>query len=118
MRRFELPRRTIEAFESTGVQMDFLPRVVGATETSVHVATVEPGGTIGVHRATKSQVFAVIAGEGQVAGADGLRVALSAGLMAIWEVGEMHQSWATTAMSVVIVESDGRFETTEHHREL
>lgn len=118
MRRFELPRRTIEAFESAGIEMDFLPRVAGAAESSVHVATLEPGGTIGLHRATKSQMFAVIAGEGQVASADGVRVTLSAGQLVIWEAGEMHQSWASTAMSVVIVESDGRFETTEHHREL
>ncbi|WP_154792815.1 cupin domain-containing protein [Occultella kanbiaonis] len=118
MRRFELPRRTIEAFGSAGVEMDFLPRVAGAAETSVHLATVEAGGTIGVHRATKSQVFAVIAGAGEVADTDGVRVPLSAGQLVIWEAGEMHQSWATTAMSVVIVESDGRFETTEHHREL
>ncbi|TDE91673.1 cupin domain-containing protein [Occultella glacieicola] len=118
MRRFELPRRVIDAFASAGVQMDLLPYVAGASRAEVRVALIEPGGTIGRHRATRSQAFAVVAGEGEVAAADEVRHPLQAGHVVVWEAGELHQSWATTAMTVVIVETDGRIETTEHHREL
>jgi quercetin dioxygenase-like cupin family protein len=118
MRRFELPRHAVEAFESAGVQMDLLPIVVDASEAQVRLASIEPGGTIGRHRATRSQAFAVVMGEGEVAAADEVRHPLRAGHVVVWEAGEMHQSWATTAMTVVIVETDGRLEATEHHREL
>ncbi|ACQ80850.1 Cupin 2 conserved barrel domain protein [Beutenbergia cavernae DSM 12333] len=113
MRRFEVPRRPIEHYSSTGVLMEFLPRVSGGDQTRVHVAHLEPGGTLGEHPTTNRQVFAVVTGEGEVRADDGPRIPIAAGQLAIWEAGEVHQSWATTAMTVVLVETTGELELPE-----
>lgn len=114
MRLLSLPTRAIGSYGSTGVAMDFLPRVTDEPTTSVHVARLEPGGTLGRHPATITQLFAVIEGDGEVAGADGVRVPIAAGQAALWEAGEEHQSWAITPMIVVLVESTGEFDLSRH----
>lgn len=107
MRRYEIPRREIEHYGSTGVLMEFLPRLSDASLATVHVAHLEPGGTLGEHPATNRQVFAVVSGEGAVRSGDGPRLPLVAGQLAVWEPGEVHQSWAVTALVAVIVETTG-----------
>ncbi|NCT92102.1 hypothetical protein GXB85_14235 [Cellulomonas sp. APG4] len=44
-------------------------------------------------------------GAGEVAGEDDLRTPIAAGTAAVWAPGEQHTSWATTDMTVVIVQS-------------
>ncbi|GMA26556.1 hypothetical protein GCM10025864_43150 [Luteimicrobium album] len=119
MRLYELPRREIDRFASTGVVMDFLPDVVAADAdeaTSVHVAHLAAGGALGRHPATRRQVFAVLSGGARVAAGDDAPVDLVAGRCAVWEPGETHQTWADTDVVAVIVETDGEVTLTRHHR--
>lgn len=98
--------------------MDFLPRMAGSDSTRVNVARIEAGGTIGEHRAPVRQVFAVIAGHGEVATGDAPRRLIAAGQAAVWEPGEMHQSWASVNMLVAIVETTGEVDLDEHFEEI
>lgn len=114
MRLFALPRHDVDAFSSSGVVMDFLPRVGPADETRVHVAHLAAGGTLGRHPATLRQAFAVVEGEGEVAADDGERRAIGPGVLVVWEPGEVHQTWATTALTAVVVETAGDLDLAEH----
>ncbi|MFD7311915.1 cupin domain-containing protein [Promicromonospora sp. NPDC059942] len=110
MRILQLPAREIDRFGSTGVDMDFLPQVPDAGRTTVNVARIVAGGTLGEHPATSLQVFAVLAGEGVVTskGADGdaeERWEIEPGQAAVWEPGEIHATTATTDLLAVIVET-------------
>jgi mannose-6-phosphate isomerase-like protein (cupin superfamily) len=118
VRRFVMPTRTIDVFDSTGVTMDFLPRVHDASDARVHVARLQAGGTLGRHPATLAQFFAVLDGSGEVADSSGMRVPIVAGQAALWEVGEEHQTWASTPMVAVIVETTGSFDLNDHFVEL
>ena len=121
MRRYELPRREIDRFDSVGVAMDFLPDAVaahGGEVTSVHVAHVAAGGTLGRHPATRRQVFAVVSGDARVVVGDDAPADLGAGQCAFWESGEVHQTWAVTDVVAVIVETGGQVALTPHHHPL
>nr|WP_241744542.1 cupin domain-containing protein [Cellulosimicrobium arenosum] len=89
--------------------MDALPPATDG-RTQVHVARVAAGGTIGRHRATRTQVFAVVAGECTVVGDDDARATVTPGRLALWSPGEEHQSWAVSDSVVVVLETDGDVE--------
>jgi quercetin dioxygenase-like cupin family protein len=118
MRLFAIPTRTIDAFGSSGVLMDFLPPLTDAATASVNVAHVAAGGTLGRHPAVRRQVFAVVAGTGEVQVDDEPRVPVAAGTLVVWEPGETHQTWATTDLTAVVVETSGALDLGEHFREL
>ncbi|MFI2485590.1 cupin domain-containing protein [Promicromonospora kroppenstedtii] len=110
VRIIQLPAREISRFGSDGVDMDFLPQVLDAERTTVHVARIVTGGVLGEHPATSLQVFAVLAGEGVVTsqGTDGdadERWDIEPGQAAVWEPGEIHRTTATTDLLAVIVET-------------
>lgn len=113
MRIVTLPKQVITAYASSGVRMDFMPRITGAERTHVHIGHLAAGGTLGEHPAGMRQVFAVLSGHGEVSADGGSRRSISAGQAAIWEPGEVHQTWAGTDMVVVIVETAGRLEPDE-----
>jgi quercetin dioxygenase-like cupin family protein len=117
MRLFQIPRDAITEFGTTGVTMDFLPRVVDGNECRVGIAYLDAGGTLGRHPATLRQVFAVVSGTGEVE-AGGLRRSIGPGMLVVWEPGEEHQTWATSDMTAVVVEVAGRLELDEHFRGL
>jgi quercetin dioxygenase-like cupin family protein len=75
-------------------------------KTYVHVASFEPGGTLGRHPAVGWQLLTVVAGAGTVAGGDGVHVPIEPGQAVLWEPGEDHETIATGPMTAVIVESD------------
>lgn len=102
MRLVELPPHAITSFDSTGVVMRFLPAIGG---TSVHVAHLAAGGTLGRHAAVRRQLFAVVAGQGEVQVGDEPRRPVGPGTLVRWEPGEVHQTWATTDLTAVIVET-------------
>lgn len=64
------------------------------------------------------QVFAVIAGYGEVATAGRPRRPIGTGHAAVWEAGEVHQSWASVDMLVAIVETVGEIDIDEHFVEV
>lgn len=106
MKLLRQPRLAVNAFDSRGVSMDFLPQIDGATHTRVHVATIEAGGTLGEHPAPMRQLFAVVTGTGAVV-TDGRKTQVGPGDIVMWEPAEVHQTWAHETMTVVIVETDG-----------
>ncbi len=114
MRIVSLPHRDITAFGSAGVAMDFLPTLRAAEGARVHVMHLAAGGTIGRHPAPVHQVFAVVHGDCRVAGGDGVRRELSASQAVLWEPGEEHQTWASTDVVAVIVETPGGVELDEN----
>ena len=111
MRLHELPARDITSFDSADVVMHFLPTVGG---TSVHVAHLAAGGTLGRHPAVRRQLFAVVAGEGEIQVDDEPRQHIGPGTLVVWEPGETHQTWATTDLVAVIVESTDAVDLPHH----
>lgn len=71
----------------------------------VHCAHFPAGSTLPRHPTPVWQVFAVVAGEGTVAADDDVPHPVTAGTAAVWSPGEEHTSWATSDMTVVIVQS-------------
>jgi quercetin dioxygenase-like cupin family protein len=67
---------------------------------------VAPGGTIGAHRAVVHQVFLVVAGEGWVAGEDGVRTPVRAGTAVYWAPGEVHTSGTGTGFTALALEGE------------
>lgn len=113
MKIVTLPRQEITAYASRGVMMDFLPRIVDAERAHVQIAHLAADGTLGEHPAGMRQIFAVLSGRGEVSADGGPRRPISAGQAALWEPGEVHQTWAATGMVVVIVETPGDLEPDE-----
>jgi mannose-6-phosphate isomerase-like protein (cupin superfamily) len=112
MRIIQLPSREISRFGSHGVDMDFLPQVLDAGRTMMHIVRIVANGTLGEHPATALQVFAVLAGEGVVtskgvAGDADERWEIQPGQAAIWDTGEVHETTATTDLLAAIVETTG-----------
>lgn len=64
------------------------------------------GGHIERHPASSPQLFLVVAGEGWVSGADGLRVPIRAGEAAFWEPGEAHESGSEQGMTALVLEAE------------
>lgn len=70
----------------------------------VVTASLEPGGRIGRHPATGTQLLIVISGELWISGDDGQRLKLAAGQAVLFEPGEQHESVAGTAATLAIME--------------
>lgn len=118
MRIVMLPSRNVSAHASHGVTMDFLPRVLSAERSGVHIAHLAAGGTLGEHPAVAQQVFAILSGEAEVSVDGGSRRPIVAAQAAIWEPGEIHQTWALTDVVAVIVETSGALDLDEHFSEV
>ncbi|MCY4728636.1 cupin domain-containing protein [Nocardioides sp. STR2] len=98
-----LPHRPIEAHGSRGFSVGAFG--LGADTHLVSVA-LAPGGVIGRHPAVGRQLLVVLAGEAEVAGAEGVVHRLGAGQAAVWEPGETHETRSPTGLSALIVEGD------------
>ena len=99
----DLPHRPIEAHGSRG----FSVGAFGITaEAHLVAVTVAPGGTIGRHPAAGRQLLVVVAGEAEVAGAEGVVRRIAAGEAAVWEPGEVHETRSPSGMVAMIVEGD------------
>jgi hypothetical protein len=80
------------------------PLADGAGEAHVYALHLEAGGEIGPHPAGFGQLFLVIAGEGWVAGADGVRQTVCAGQGAMIARGEVHAKGSRTGLTAVMVQ--------------
>jgi hypothetical protein len=96
--------RQIEHFGSVGFTLAPLASVSGGRVAGVHV---EAGGLIGRHPSVGRQVLAVIGGSALVSGADGVEHAIGAGVAAVWEDGEEHETRTVDGFTGVVVEGDG-----------
>src|SRR5262245_32014995 len=76
----------------------------GFGEAHVYWIHIAAGGCIGAHPAGFGQLFLVIAGSGWIAGADGVRVAVSAGQGAHIERGEYHSKGSESGLAAIMVQ--------------
>jgi mannose-6-phosphate isomerase-like protein (cupin superfamily) len=106
------PVRIIDFGPTTGLPVDryesqkaAFSRVVETSGTG-HVACMHLGadGILGRHPAASAQLFCVVAGEGEVSGADGVAVTIRAGEAALWEAGETHETTTRTGLTALIYE--------------
>ena len=74
----------------------------------VQVMHLPPGGLIGWHKAISSQMFAVVAGAGEVSGSDGARRVIGPGYAALWDAGEDHGASSEEGLTAICIE--GEFE--------
>jgi quercetin dioxygenase-like cupin family protein len=96
--------REIEEFGSEAFRLAPLARVADGQIACVRLG---PGGRIGRHPAAGAQLLAVVAGDGTVSGADGVEQEIAAGVAAVWEDGEEHETRTTGGLTAIVVEGDG-----------
>ena len=100
--RFDRGERLVQLYGSQGFRATRI--AAGEGRVGLTCLTVEPGGVIGTHPATGTQLFLVIAGEGWAAGPDGERVPIAAGWGVRWGAGEVHTSGSQTGLTALAVE--------------
>ncbi|PRZ08839.1 Cupin domain-containing protein [Isoptericola sp. CG 20/1183] len=87
-----------------GVTTGLLAPGTDPEEVRVDVAVLDAGSSLPRHPAGRDQSFYVVAGTGQVAGADDVPTDVGPGDLVTWDAGEQHTTWATTALTAVIVQ--------------
>ena len=96
--------REIDRFDSVGATVAPLLRSnAGAQVVRIRL---EPGGVLGRHDASVTQLFAVVEGEGTVSGGDGEAQPIRAGQAAVWEAGESHETRTETGLTALVVEGE------------
>ena len=70
------------------------------------MARLSPGGVIGSHPASGSQLLLVIEGHAIVVGGAGEAEALQPGHGALWASGEMHQTGTDEGLLALVIEGD------------
>lgn len=76
----------------------------GEGEAHAYVIYLQPGGEIGPHEAGFGQLFLALAGEGWVAGQDGVRQTLATGEAAFFARGELHSKGSETGLTALMVQ--------------
>jgi quercetin dioxygenase-like cupin family protein len=76
----------------------------GTGEAHVYAVHLGPGGEIGPHPAGFGQLWLVVAGEGWVAGADGVRHSVRAGQGAVVARGEVHAKGSEAGCTAIMVQ--------------
>ena len=92
----------ITEYDSHGASAQ--PLADGAGEAHVYAVHLAPGGEIGPHPAGFGQLFLVVAGEGWVAGADGMRCCVRAGQGAVIARGEVHAKGSEAGCSALMIQ--------------
>lgn len=76
----------------------------GEGEAHAYILYFEPGGEIGPHEAGFSQLLFAAAGDGWVAGGDGVRIPLAEGQAAFIDRGEIHSKGSETGLTALMVQ--------------
>jgi hypothetical protein len=100
--RFDRAEKIVRRYHSEGLRAARI--AAGGGQVHVTCLNLEPGGVIGTHPATDTQLFLVIAGEGWTAGPDGARVPITTGLGVRWNAGENHTSGTETGLVALAIE--------------
>ena len=66
-----------------------------------------PGGAIRRHPAVVPQILAVVEGEGEVSGSDGVFQRVAAGDAVHWTAGESHETRTATGLTAMVLEGSG-----------
>ena len=106
----------VEAFGSHGVTLNHpidpvrdqaKPMILRSSgQAQMVTALLQPGGRIGRHPATAPQLLMVVSGDLQVSGDNGQTLELGTGQAVLFEQGEQHESVASTAVTLAIMEYD------------
>lgn len=81
-----------------------MSRLFHSSDLHVGCMRLEPGGLIGMHRASAPQLLAVVDGQGWIRGEAGEKTPISAGGAVFWEQGEMHETGTDSGMMAIVVE--------------
>lgn len=92
----------IAEYASRGASAQLLADGVG--EAHVYAVHLAAGGEIGPHPAGFGQLFLVVAGEGWVAGADGMRCSVRTGQGAVIARGEVHAKGSEAGCSALMIQ--------------
>ena len=99
---FRESERRIERFGSREFGIKRLGRLADGQVVCVRLGA---GGLVGRHVATIAQLFAVIEGDGWVAGGERRREPIAAGEAVVFAAGEEHESGTETGLVALVVES-------------
>jgi quercetin dioxygenase-like cupin family protein len=94
------------------------PPISEESRVQVAVFRVAAGGRVLRHPATYPQILAVLAGSGEVSGADGLEQAISAGEAVFWHEGEEHETKSAGGLIALIIEGESLDRFRERPRRL
>lgn len=97
--------RPITQFSSASVAIAPIARPE-SSDSQLVAMHFTAGGHLGRHPARGAQLFLVVAGAGWVAGADGARMAIGAGMAALWEPDEAHESGSDQGMTAIVLEAE------------
>ena len=100
--RFDRGEKIVRRYSSEGLRATRIAQ--GDGQMRLTCLSIEPGGVIGTHPATGTQLFLVIAGEGWAAGPDGEQVPITTGWGVRWDVGENHTSGTETGLTALAIE--------------
>ena len=82
------------------------PLVGDESSARVELIRIPSDGSIGRHRASATQLFAVVIGSAWVSGDDGVGRSIKAGYGALWEAGEEHEAHSLYGATVVCIEGE------------
>jgi quercetin dioxygenase-like cupin family protein len=80
------------------------PSIVEGSLIQAAIFRVAPGGGLGRHPATYSQILAVLEGSGVVSGQDGIEEPIVTGEAVFWREGEEHETRSTNGLTALILE--------------
>ena len=81
-----------------------LELAAGSGEAHAYVLYFEPGGEIGPHEAGFGQILVAVAGNGWVAGEDGMRRPLAEGNAAFISRGEQHSKGSESGLTALMIQ--------------
>ena len=87
-----------------GSRFSIGPLIGDDSVARVEVIRMPPGGSIGRHPASASQLFAVVVGSVWVSGADGVGRTIEPGYGALWAAGEDHEAHSPSGATAVCIE--------------
>jgi len=100
--QFDRRKKNIQLHGSKGLAATRI--AAGEGKIGLTCLALEPGGVIGTHPATGSQLFLVVSGEGWVAGPDGRHIEIRTGWAVRWDAGEEHTGGTETGFTALAVE--------------
>lgn len=94
--------------DASGSRFRIGPLTAPDARGRIQVMYLPPGGLIGRQTTARRQLFAVVAGDGWVSGAEDDRRPIRTGEAALWDGGEEHAAGSDAGLTAVCVE--GSFE--------
>ena len=104
MRIFRFDPEVSIPIDAFGSDFRFGPLAGLDSRVRVQVMHLPPDGLIGRHPTAVKQLFAVVTGEAEVSGDDGIVRAIGSGYAALWEVGEEHETRSPGGCTAICIE--------------